>query len=124
MSHTLKFKTSIAILAIASLTLSGCSSSEDSSTSQKSSGGAGDGLTIGTLLPNTGTLAFLGPPTVAGVGLADVVDDDDRDPVLHGPLLQRRGAAVVVLVDPLVLAVLGADLGEHVDDHHPRLGAL
>lgn len=70
MSHTLKFKASIAILAIASLTLSGCSSSEDSSTSQKSSGGAGDGLTIGTLLPNTGTLAFLGPPTVAGVGLA------------------------------------------------------
>ena len=70
MSHTLKFKAGIAILAIASLTLSGCSSSEDSSTSQKSSGGAGDGLTIGTLLPNTGTLAFLGPPTVAGVGLA------------------------------------------------------
>ncbi|SDS23369.1 substrate-binding protein [Nocardioides scoriae] len=40
---------------------------------QKVSGGAGNGdgtLTVGTLLPATGDLAFLGPPEFAGVDLA------------------------------------------------------
>ncbi len=47
--------------------------SEDVKSSQQISGSvpAGDGtLTIGTLLPQSGDLAFLGPPEIAGVDLA------------------------------------------------------
>lgn len=63
-----------ALAAVLSLGLTACASSDD---------GGGDGddggettaepLTIGTILPVTGTLAFLGPPEIAGVGLA--IDD-------------------------------------------------
>ena len=88
-----------AVLGIASLTLAGCgggsssgtasgSPSSASSTASESSSSSpaseaertlgevaqGDGtLNIGTLLPQTGSLAFLGPPEFAGVGLA--IDD-------------------------------------------------
>ena len=86
-----------AVLGIASLTLAGCgggsssgdeaspsssaSASESSSSSPASEAdrtlgtvAQGDGtLNIGTLLPQTGSLAFLGPPEFAGVGLA--IDD-------------------------------------------------
>jgi ABC-type branched-subunit amino acid transport system substrate-binding protein len=73
------------VLATASLALTACGggSSDKSSTSSKSSSSAsssapagkkGDGtLTVGTLLPQTGDLAFLGPPEFAGVQTA--VDD-------------------------------------------------
>lgn len=60
----------LALLGASALVLSGCSAS----------GGGGEGdndqpagdisLKIGTLLPQTGQLAFLGPPEEAGVGLA------------------------------------------------------
>jgi ABC-type branched-subunit amino acid transport system substrate-binding protein len=69
-----------AVLGAAALALSACGSNGDSnkasdkSTSAAPSSGAagkGDGtLTIGTLLPQTGDLAFLGPPEFAGVDLA------------------------------------------------------
>jgi branched-chain amino acid transport system substrate-binding protein len=73
-----------AVLATASLALTACggsssdkaSSGSSSSASSSSSAPAskGDGvLTIGTLLPQTGDLAFLGPPEFAGVQTA--VDD-------------------------------------------------
>ena len=65
-----------AVLAAAALVLTACGSSSDSE-DKKSDGGSsapaktGDGtLTIGTLLPQTGDLAFLGPPEFAGVDLA------------------------------------------------------
>ncbi|HYO40162.1 MAG TPA: ABC transporter substrate-binding protein [Nocardioidaceae bacterium] len=70
------------VLATASLALTACGSdsttedpaSEDSSSSAPSSSAPaakGDGtLTIGTLLPQTGDLAFLGPPEFAGVEAA------------------------------------------------------
>ncbi len=46
-------------------------SDEESSSSEGSSEPKGDGtLTLGTLLPQTGDLAFLGPPEFAGVQLA------------------------------------------------------
>ncbi len=59
-----------AIAAAGALVLAACGGSDD-----KSEGDApaakGDGvLTIGTLLPQTGSLAFLGPPEFAGVDLA------------------------------------------------------
>jgi ABC-type branched-chain amino acid transport systems, periplasmic component len=72
----------LAVAAAASLALAACSGGEDtaqpaagaSSAPAESSAPAaaqGDGtLTIGTLLPSTGSLAFLGPPEFAGVQLA------------------------------------------------------
>ena len=71
-----------AVFATASLALTACgsdsgsdSASESSSSSSSSAAGKkGDGtLTIGTLLPQTGDLAFLGPPEFAGVQTA--IDD-------------------------------------------------
>ncbi len=73
-----------AVLATASLALTACggNNSDDSANSDSSSAPSesssapakGDGtLTIGTLLPQTGDLAFLGPPEFAGVQAA--VDD-------------------------------------------------
>ncbi|MBA2533021.1 MAG: ABC transporter substrate-binding protein [Nocardioidaceae bacterium] len=44
---------------------------EETPTESKAPAGNGDGtLTVGTLLPQTGSLAFLGPPEFAGVDLA------------------------------------------------------
>ncbi len=65
-----------AAIAAASLVLAACGSESDSSgdDTKDDSGSAaakGDGtLTIGTLLPQTGDLAFLGPPEFAGVQYA------------------------------------------------------
>jgi branched-chain amino acid transport system substrate-binding protein len=70
---------SAAVLGVAGLVLTACGGSSDTaSTTPSKSGSAtapagakGDGtLKIGTLLPQTGSLAFLGPPEFAGVGLA------------------------------------------------------
>lgn len=67
----------IALGAAASLALAACSSGGSTSTSSSSASSAmsaapsaAGGLKIGTLLPLTGSLAFLGPPEVAGVKLA------------------------------------------------------
>jgi len=66
-----------AFAAVGALALAACSSSEDpepsSSGSMEATGSAapsGDGLIIGSLLPITGSLAYLGPPEIAGVDLA------------------------------------------------------
>ena len=70
---------SAAVLGVAGLVLTACGGSSDTaSTTPTKSGSAsapagakGDGtLKLGTLLPQTGSLAFLGPPEFAGVGLA------------------------------------------------------
>ena len=71
---------SAAVLGVAGLVLTACGGSSDSgpTTSQPSparrvrrAAAKGDGtLKIGTLLPQTGSLAFLGPPEFAGVDLA------------------------------------------------------
>jgi branched-chain amino acid transport system substrate-binding protein len=65
---------SVAVLSAAVLALSACGDDADSpSTSATTGGGAapGDGvLKIGTILPQTGSLAFLGPPEFAGVDVA------------------------------------------------------
>ena len=52
---------------------------------------AGDGdLHVGTLLPKTGSLAFLGPPEFAGVKLA-IEEINDAGGVLGKPVALRRG---------------------------------
>jgi ABC-type branched-subunit amino acid transport system substrate-binding protein len=72
--------TGAALLAAASLTLAACGGGEEENETDTATGGEttppaataeGDGvLTIGSLLPQTGNLAFLGPPEFAGVELA------------------------------------------------------
>ncbi|MFW7415034.1 ABC transporter substrate-binding protein [Demequina sp. SO4-18] len=63
-----------AFAAAASLALAACASESDPETSATDGGGgsegSGEALKIGSLLPLTGSLAFLGPPEVAGVDLA------------------------------------------------------
>ena len=68
---------SVAILGVAGLVLTACGDDGDTATPESSGSTSskavakGDGeLVIGTLLPQTGSLAFLGPPEFAGVDLA------------------------------------------------------
>jgi len=88
------------VFATASLALTACggnssdsNSSSDSSSSSSSPSAAaakGDGtLTIGTLLPQTGDLAFLGPPEIAGVDLA-VKEINSAGGVLGKPIVQTK----------------------------------
>ena len=64
---------SVAVLSAAVLALSACGDDADSPSTSATTGGAapGDGvLKIGTILPQTGSLAFLGPPEFVGVDVA------------------------------------------------------
>jgi branched-chain amino acid transport system substrate-binding protein len=77
MTSTRQVLRSAAIVGVAGLLLAACSSGDgDSDTTEPSSdateapAASGDPLVIGTLLPETGSLAFLGPPEIAGVDLA------------------------------------------------------
>ncbi|WP_159501868.1 ABC transporter substrate-binding protein [Microbacterium sp. 18062] len=77
----------VALTGVSALALVGCAGGGESTPTESSDGGSADyvaqdcandatsadTLKVGTLLPVTGTLAFLGPPEIAGVGLA--VDD-------------------------------------------------
>ncbi len=76
-SRSNAFATGIKALAVASasiLLLASCASTpaeDDEGDGPATSGRAADGvLTVGTILPQTGNLAFLGPPEFAGVDLA------------------------------------------------------
>jgi branched-chain amino acid transport system substrate-binding protein len=59
----------VALTGAAALALAACGDSGDDAGSSAAPKGDGT-LTIGTLLPQTGSLAFLGPPEFAGVDLA------------------------------------------------------
>ncbi len=87
----------LAVAAAASLALTACGGGDDSAAPATSSAPAasaapaaaqGDGtLTIGTLLPSTGSLAFLGPPEFAGVKLA-VKEINEAGGVLGKPVVE------------------------------------
>ena len=71
----------IAIAGASALVLAGCSGGGGTAEPSEPAAPAEDlTLKIGTILPQTGSLAFLGPPEEAGVGLAaqDVNDGRDR----------------------------------------------
>jgi ABC-type branched-subunit amino acid transport system substrate-binding protein len=74
-----------AVIGASLLVLAACSSSDDNS-----SNGAGSALKIGSLLPETGSLAFLGPPEFAGVDLA-VDEINAGGGVLGQPVEHLRG---------------------------------
>ena len=82
-----------AIALVGALALAGCGSDDDggdSSSSGSKTAAKGDGtLTIGTLLPQTGDLAYLGPPEFAGVDLA-VQEINDAGGVLGKPIAQVK----------------------------------
>lgn len=79
MKRTMILK-SVAVLGAVSLTLAACSSGDDTATETTAAETASEqvvtdeiselGCKIGTMLPQTGSLAFLGPPEFAGVDLA------------------------------------------------------
>lgn len=115
-----------AVLATASLVLTACGggdsseeASSDNTTSSSAPAAKGDGtLTIGTLLPQTGDLAFLGPPEFAGVDLA-VKEINDAGGVAGKPIAQAKadsgdgtpdiaGASVDRLLAANVDAIVGA----------------
>ncbi|MGB4713815.1 MAG: hypothetical protein WBH26_07425 [Pontimonas sp.] len=73
MSVLTKAGSGFAILAASALVLSGCAAAEEeATTTEETTSAAVESLTlkIGTALPVTGSLAFLGPPEEAGVALA------------------------------------------------------
>jgi ABC-type branched-subunit amino acid transport system substrate-binding protein len=89
------------VAASAALVLSSCGSDDDNpSGSSDTTGGeptdtsaapTGDGvLHIGSFLPQTGDLAYLGPPEFAGVDLA-IQEINDNGGVLGNPVEQTRG---------------------------------
>ena len=113
-----------AAFAAASLVLTACGSSDSGSegsdsSSDPSTSAKGDGtLTIGTLLPQTGDLAFLGPPEFAGVQMA-VDEINEAGGVLGKDVVQRKadsgdgtpdiaGAQTDKLLDASADVVIGA----------------
>jgi len=89
-SHTLRLA---ALAAASALVLAACGSSDDGDDKGSSDKPAakGDGvLTIGSLLPQTGNLAFLGPPEFAGVDLA-VKDVNAAGGVLGKDVVHVKG---------------------------------
>lgn len=71
-SRSAKILAGVALLSASAIVVAGCSSTP----SEEPSGGEGGGssadltLELGSLLPQTGSLSFLGPPMESGVGLA------------------------------------------------------
>ncbi|MEV0592253.1 ABC transporter substrate-binding protein [Nonomuraea cavernae] len=85
----------LAVVAAASLALTACGGGSDTATQPSDSAAPssaapaakGDGtLTLGTLLPQTGSLAFLGPPEIAGVDVA-VKEINEAGGVLGKPVV-------------------------------------
>ncbi|WP_062306941.1 ABC transporter substrate-binding protein [Demequina subtropica] len=77
-----------AFAAVATLSLAACSTDSDGgSSADPTDGGAasGDPLKIGSFLPVTGSLAFLGPPEVAGVKVA-VNEINDAGGIFGAPV--------------------------------------
>ncbi|GIG54481.1 ABC transporter substrate-binding protein [Demequina activiva] len=109
-----------ALAAAASLALAACSSEDGGSEDTGSEGtGSGDALKIGSLLPLTGSLAFLGPPEVAGVDLAakeindaggifgadvEIIHEDSSD--TDNPQIAQQ--SVSSLISDEVAAIVGA----------------
>jgi ABC-type branched-subunit amino acid transport system substrate-binding protein len=84
MTRTTYAARSVALIGALALTLAACSSSSagpSSTASGSSAPASAGGVVVGTLLPQTGSLAFLGPPEIAGVNLA-IKDINDAGGVL------------------------------------------
>ncbi|CAN5147843.1 ABC transporter substrate-binding protein [soil metagenome] len=122
MTRTTYAARSAALLGALALTLAACSSSSatsGSTASGSSTPAGGGGLVVGTLLPQTGSLAFLGPPEIAGVNLA-IKDINDAGGVLgsdvtvehadssDGDHAEVATQSVTDLISKKVQAIIGA----------------
>ena len=111
-----------ALAGATALVLTACGGSGDSgddATDGGTAAGSSDALIIGTLLPQTGSLAYLGPPEIAGVGLAikeineaggvlgkDVVQEDaDSSDADHAEVATQ---SVTDLLSKKVQVIIGA----------------
>jgi branched-chain amino acid transport system substrate-binding protein len=102
-----KFVRSVAILGVSMLALAACSGSGDPEPSDAAP------LKIGSMLPETGSLAFLGPPEFAGVDLA-VAEINAGGGVLGQDVEHLRGDSGDTSTDiaqTTVDAHLAADVG-------------
>lgn len=87
-----------AVAGVAALALSACSSST-SSTSESSSApsASADGvLKIGTVLPQTGSLAFLGPPS----SLASTLPSNRSTRLVASTVRTSRSSKVIPVIPP------------------------
>jgi len=111
--------TGAALCVAASLTLAACGGGDETPEPDTATGGEssapaaeGDGtLTVGSLLPQTGNLAFLGPPEFAGVELA-VQEVNEAGGVLEQPITYIEGDsgdAQQDVANPTVDRLLAAD---------------
>ncbi len=115
-SRTLRTTIAVSILA---LSATACGGSPASSGEKPSAAAKGDGiLTFGTLLPQTGDLAFLAPPGFAGIKMA-IQDINQAGGVLGNPVKEVladsgdgtpdiAGASVDRLLDDHADVILGA----------------
>ena len=69
-SRTAKVFAGIALLSASAVVVAGCSSTPSDEGTGGDKPAADLTLKLGSLLPQTGSLAFLGPPMESGVGLA------------------------------------------------------
>ena len=69
-SRTAKVFAGIALVSASAIVLAGCSSTPSGESGGSDKPAADLTLKLGSLLPQTGSLAFLGPPMESGVGLA------------------------------------------------------
>ncbi|MFK0401922.1 ABC transporter substrate-binding protein [Microbacterium sp. NPDC090225] len=69
-SRTAKIFAGIALVSASALVIAGCSSTPSDDSSDGGAPATDLTLKLGSLLPKTGSLAFLGPPMESGVGLA------------------------------------------------------
>lgn len=69
-SRTAKVFAGIALISASAIVIAGCSSTPSSESGGSDKPAADLTLKLGSLLPQTGSLAFLGPPMESGVGLA------------------------------------------------------
>ncbi|MDP9407123.1 MAG: ABC transporter substrate-binding protein [Actinomycetota bacterium] len=102
MTSRLRLTRGAAALGVAALALSACGGGNGGTTAPAATGSSpaeqsggeapqGDGtLTIGSLLPQTGNLAFLGPPEFAGVELA-IKEINEAGGVLGKPIAYEEG---------------------------------
>ena len=109
-----------ALVGLLALALTACSTSSGTSgTSSAAATGSGGPLIIGSLLPQTGSLAFLGPPEIAGVNLA-IKDINDAGGVLGKDVVAQHAdssdgdhaevatQAVADLISKKVQVIIGA----------------
>ncbi|MGO4489780.1 ABC transporter substrate-binding protein [Microbacterium sp. 2RAF4] len=69
-SRTAKVFAGIALVSASAIVIAGCSSTPSGESGGSDKSAADLTLKLGSLLPQTGSLAFLGPPMESGVGLA------------------------------------------------------